>query len=259
MDHEIKEWEYIPEGWAYAKTHREIRGWNVPDIVEVYKRKWPRFVSLTAGSGPLGIAHESDLKTDIDINGHNTIMSFAYSVSLAAHKLDLLTMLDWGGGIGHYYLLAQAVLPEVKIEYHCKDMPLLSQYGAKLFPDQHFYTDESCLEHTYDFVMASTSLHYTEDWQRILSGLSKTTKRYLYIAHLPIVLKTSSFVFVQRPYSYGYNTEYLGWCLNRGHFLRFTEVSGLKLIREFIYAYKPKIYKAPEQNQYRGFLFKSIN
>ena len=49
-DHEIKEWEYIPEGWAYAKTHREIKGWNVPDVLlsgnheEI--NKWRRRESL---------------------------------------------------------------------------------------------------------------------------------------------------------------------------------------------------------------------
>ena len=251
-------WEYIPEGWAYAKTHHEVKGWNVPDILEVYKRKWPKFVAMVEGTGPLGIAHESDLNTNTGIKSHNMIMSFAYAIALATHGLDSLTMLDWGGGIGHYYLLARAILPGVKIDYHCKDVPLLAKYGAQLFPAQHFYTDESCLQGTYDFVMASTSLHYAEDWQSVFAGLAQATKRYLYVAHLPIVLEAPSFVFVQRPYAYGYNTEYLAWCLNRESFLACAETTKLKLIREFVYGYRPRIDKAPEQNEYRGYLFNKL-
>ena len=251
------EWEYIPEGWAYAKTHSEVKGWNVQDVLETYKCKWPRFVAMVKGTGPLGVAHESALTTNADINSHNTIMAFAYAIALAAHRLDSLSMLDWGGGIGHYYLLAKTLLPNVRIDYHCKDVPVLAEYGAQLFPKQHFYTDKSWLEHTYDFVMASTSMHYTEDWQSLLAGLARVTQGYLYITRLPTVLQAPTFVFVQRPYAYGYNTEYLSWCLNRASFLGEAEKSGLTLVREFVIAESPRIANAPEQCQYRGFLFRS--
>jgi len=253
------EWEYIPEGWAYARTHQEVKGWNVQDVLETYKQKWPRFVEMVQGTGPLGVAHESVLVSNTDINSHNTMMAFAYALALATRHKDSLSMLDWGGGIGHYYLLAQALLPDLHIEYHCKDVPLLADYGAHLFPDQHFYADDSCFERTYEFVMASTSMHYTEDWQNLLADLVHVTKRYLYIAHLPVVLRKPSFVFIQRPYAYGYNTEYLGWCLNRDEFIKHAEKVGTKLIREFIYGYKPPIYKAPEQNEYRGYLFTRVS
>jgi putative methyltransferase (TIGR04325 family) len=255
--HPLEEWEYIPEGWAYAEMHPEVKGWNVSDILKVYKHKWPEFVAMVEGTGPLGIAHESGLRTHADINSHNTIMSFAYAITLAARHSESLAMLDWGGGIGHYYLLAKTLLPDVRIEYHCKDVPLLAEHGAQLFPDQHFYTDESCLERTYDFVMASSSLHYTEGWQSLLAGLAKATRDYLYITRLPTVLQAQSFVFIQRPYTYGYNTEYLGWCLNRAVFLREAEKLGLTLVREFVIAERPFIANAPEQCQNRGFLLRS--
>jgi putative methyltransferase (TIGR04325 family) len=188
------EWEYIPEGWAYARTHPEVNGWNVHGVPEIYKQKWSRFVAMVQGTGPLGVAHESDLATNADINSYNTVMAFAYALALAAHQKDTRSILDWGGGIGHYSLLAQALLPDVHIDYHCKDVPLLAEYGAKLFFDQHFYADESCLERTYDFVLASASLHYREDWQRVLAGLSKATGKYLYITRLPTVVQAPSYV-----------------------------------------------------------------
>jgi putative methyltransferase (TIGR04325 family) len=202
------EWEYIPEGWAYAGTHPEVKGWNVQDVLEIYKQKWPRFVATVQGTGPLGVAHESDLASREDIASHNTMMAFAYALALAAHRKDTLSLLDWGGGIGHYCLLAQALLPDVHIEYHCKDAPLLAEYGAQLFPKQYFYADERCFERTYDLVVASTSLHYSEDWLALLGRLADVTTSYLYIANLPTVQQASSFVFIQRPYQYGYNRTF---------------------------------------------------
>lgn len=251
------EWEYIPEGWAYARTHPEVKGWNVRDVLEAYKRKWPQFVAMVQATGPLGVTHESSLTTNEDIISHNTMMAFAYVLALAAHKKDRLSMLDWGGGIGHYYLLAQVLLPGVEIEYHCKDVPVLCEHGARLFPQQHFYANELCFDRSYDFVLASGSLHFTEDWQTLVQRLAGATRGYLYIANLPTVQRASSFVFVQRPYQYGYNTEYVGWCLNRTEFLTTAERARLELVREFIYGHRPFLYRAPEQNVYRGYLFRA--
>jgi len=251
------EWEYIPEGWAYPRTHPEVKGWNVQGVLETYKQKWPQFVRMVQGTGPLGVAHESALTTNEDIYSHNTILTFAYTLALAARQKDRLSMLDWGGGIGHYYLLAQALLPDVEIEYHCKDVPLLAEHGASLFPDAHFYTDDACLKRSYDFVLASTSLQYSEDWRTLAQNLTGASSAYLYIANLPTVKQAPSFVFVQRPYQYGYNTEYLAWCLNYAEFLHIMEQAGLHLLREFVYGHQPFIHHAPEQNIYRGYLFQT--
>lgn len=251
------EWEYVPDGWAYAQTHPEVKGWNVQDVLETYKRKWPQFARMVEGTGPLGVAHESVLATTEDILSHNSMMAFGYALALAARDKERLSLLDWGGGIGHYFLLARTLLPGVEIEYHCKDVPLLSGHGAQLFPEQHFCTDEGCLARLYDFVLASTSMHYTEDWWTLLERLAGATRDYLYIAHVPTVLEAPSFVFVQRPYEYGYNTEYLGWCLNQTEFLHTAGRAGLHLQREFVYGHQPFIHGAPEQNAYRGYLFRA--
>ncbi len=164
-------------------------------------------------------------------------------------------MLDWGGGIGHYYFLARALWPDLQIEYACKDVPLLAEYGATLFPDQHFSSGEDCLSGKYDLVMASASLQYEKDWKNLLHRLANASSKYMYIAQLPTIQKSPSFVFVQRPYQYGYNTEYLAWCINEAEFLAASRSAGLRLVRKFVYGYQPKIFKAPEQNIYSGYLF----
>jgi putative methyltransferase (TIGR04325 family) len=209
---------------------------------------------MVAGTGPLGIAHESELTTDVDVFAHNLVMAFGYVLGLAAQGGPALSMLDWGGGVGHYCLLAHALHPTLAIEYYCKDVPRLAAAGMELLPEGRFYSDDTCLNRRYDLVMASTSLHYSQAWQATLAGLIGATGRYLYLASTPIVLDVPSFVFVQRPRVFGYRTEYLSWCLNRQEILAVAESHGMRLVREFVYGHAPNIKDAPEQNQYRGFL-----
>jgi putative methyltransferase (TIGR04325 family) len=150
------------------------------------------------------------------------------------------------------------LLPQVAIEYHCREAPKIAAYGAQLFPNQHFFADDSYLANTYDFVLASAAIHYVEDWTGIFKKLAGVTKGYLYVTRLPMVLEAAPFVFVQRPYAYGYNTEYVAWCLNRTEFLHEADKLGLTLVREFVIGERPPIANAPERCQYRGFLFRTF-
>jgi putative methyltransferase (TIGR04325 family) len=249
------DYEYLGEDWNAVSANASVRGWDVDEIVEAQESKWPRFLAMVRGTGPLGISHESEMNDDANVSNHNTIMTFAYVLLLAARGLDHFSILDWGGGLGHYYVIAEALLPDVNIEYHCKDLSKLAEHGSRLLPDQHFCSDDSCLERTYDLVMASSSMHYSRDWTTTLSQLAKASGGYLFVTRTPVVSRAPSFVFVQRPYSVQYNTEYLGWCLNRDEFLDQSRKLGLTLVREFVVAERPYIFRAPEQCYYRGFLF----
>lgn len=249
------EWEYVPEGWQAAQGASKIKGWNVQEVLEVYKAKWPAFVHSLQGTAPFGLSPEAISAAEYDLTFHNSIMCYAYALTLASRKKTTIAMLDWGGGIGHYYLISRALVPDLEIDYHCKDVPVLTEHGKALFPQAHFYTDETCLARQYDFILAGTSLHYTPDWESLLKKLATSTRGYLLVTGLPVVHQSSSFVFVQRPYAYGYNTEYLGWCLNRQEFLWLAEIAGLELKREFMIGYRPFIHRAPEQCEYHGYLF----
>ena len=251
------EWEYIPEGWQALKTDSNIKGWNVESVLEAYKANWPTFLKSLEGTLPFGISPESGSENRTNLMFHNLMMTYAYALSLSTRHKSSISMLDWGGGIGHYYLLSQKLVPDLGIDYHCKDVPVLAEYGRSLFPQAHFYTDETCLERKYDFVLASASFQYSQDWVSALKGLAQATAGYLFITRLPIAHHVPSFVIVQRPYQYGYDTEYLGWCLNRNEFLKVAENAGLKLVREVIAQASPHVTLAPEQPEYWGFLFSS--
>ena len=101
--------------------------------------------------------------------------------------------------------------------------------------------------------MASNCLHYSEDWQRACSA--SAGQHYQYTGDRPAVAHASSFVFAQRLYGYGCNTEYLGLCLNRAEFLEWETRLGVRLMREFVYGCRSPVHGAPEQNEYRGALF----
>jgi putative methyltransferase (TIGR04325 family) len=257
----VPEWEYVPEGWR--RKDPRLKGWNVESILETQKAKWPDFLHMVQGNGPLGttnrrgVACEASAPSANDYAVHNTIMAYAYVIARASWKRQRISLLDWGGGIGHYYLIGKALVPDVEIEYHCKDVPILCQGGRELLPEARFYENEAeCFARTYDLVLASSSLHYSEDWQSVAEGLARATRSYLYITRFPIVPRRASFVALQRPYQFGYQTEYLCWFLNREEFLTYMSILEMELIREFLINERPYVYKAPEQGEYRGFLFR---
>jgi putative methyltransferase (TIGR04325 family) len=249
------EWEYCPDGWA--TRDERINGWNVASVLEAQRRTWPEFVRMVESSGPLGINHPDPVPNNINLAAHHTVMSFGYVAALAAHGRDTLSFLDWGGGIGHYAVFARALLPGVQVEYFCKEVPLLCQGGREVLPGDTFLeTEAECLSRRYDLVMASGSLQYSPDWQRVLALLAEVTGEYLFVTRHPVVHTSPSFVVVQRPYGVAYDTEYIGWFLNRGEFLTEATALGMQLQREFLVHPSDPIRSAPEQGEYRGYLFR---
>jgi putative methyltransferase (TIGR04325 family) len=248
--------ECLPEGWSYAETHQVVRGWEVDGICDIYRQKWPEFVSMLEGPGPLGFHHESeDLRHDTDLYSHNLAMSYGYVLGLTARDKEKISILDFGGGIGHYYLLAKALLPGVDIDYHCRDLSKMTALGKELLPDQQFYDNDKCFDRKYDLVLAIGSLQYNKNWREVFTRLAGVTTRYLYIARLGVVSHADSFVFIQRPYQKGYNTEFLAWCLNSKDILDCAHESKLVLVREFDYGDCDPIPNAPENHRERGYLF----
>jgi putative methyltransferase (TIGR04325 family) len=249
-----REWRYMGNSWDPLL---DVRGWHDPSIVETQRGKWTGFQTLTSGVGPLGIAHEANHLSNEDLIAHNDIMAFAYALSLCVGGKDRISVLDWGGGLGHYYLLARALLPSVKFDYFCKDVPSLVAAGRQLLPEVHFLDDDdSCFSRRYDLVFASNSLQYSKDWSSILASLTRASVDYLFITRFPIVTTAPSFVVVQAPHSYGYQTEYQCWFVNRRAFLHAVGDLSLELQREFLTGIEIVVLGAPEPGLYRGFLFR---
>lgn len=251
---EEPEWEYVPAGWS-----REVTGWNVDDVVVEQRRKWSSFVQAVETTEPLGIQYEAREVDAGDYAAHNTIVSLGYVLALAAHGLERLSILDWGGGLGQYHVLAKALLPDVRIDYCCKDVPKLAAAGRELQPEAEFVDDDSVLDRRFDLVVASGSLQYTEPWHDLLARLGAAARRHLYVARLPVALSSPSYVVVQRPHAHGYRTEYLGWVFNRSEFLEAARDARQQLVREFLVSAWFDADGAPERpTGHRSFLFKPL-
>jgi putative methyltransferase (TIGR04325 family) len=167
-----------------------------------------------------------------------------------------ITILDWGGGLGQYSIIASALYPEAAFEYRCVDLPVFAQSNDLLIPGEQFQDAADPLgERAFDFVLASGALQYVETWRERLASLALAARRFVFITRIPVAKTAATYVTVQRPYAHGYNTEYPGWVLNRREFLDEAKRNGLALHREFLIGEQPEIPKAPEQPAYRGFLF----
>lgn len=241
--HPRPEWEYAGSAWPPAG---EQRGWDVSSVVERQRQDLDNRTRAAATAGPLAD----------DLVSHNTVMCFAYVLARAAIGRTHLSILDWGGGMGQYRVLASALLPEIDLDYACRELPRIAVAAGELMPDAAFHaTDDDALGRRYDLVMASSSLQYVEDWKALLTRLAASSERWVFITRQPFVDRVPPYVTIQHPASYGYDTEYPGWVLNRGDFITFATGLGLTLRREMLTGEQPGIPRAPEQPVYRGFLF----
>ena len=254
---EPPEWEYVSEGWE-----RQVPGWDGGAVAQAYRAKWSQWVEALRGPGPLGAYHEVRIGEPIpreDTAAHNVLMSFAYVLARAAHARDRLTVLDWGGGFGHYAVLARAVMPEVQLEWHCREVPSVAQDGASVNPEVTFHVDDACLDRPYDLVLASASLQYTADWQALVRRFASSTIGFLFVTRVPVALRSPSFVVLQRAGAYGYATEYLGWVISRDELIATASTARLKLDREFVLgAWLPSVGPTDETIGHRGFLFRPV-
>lgn len=252
---EPPEFEYVAEGWE-----RRVAGWDGGTVAEAYLAKWPEWVAALEGTDPLGVYHEARAGERLprdDVAAHNMLVSFAYVLARAAHGRDRLSVLDWGGGLGHYAVLARATLPEVELDWHCREVPTVARAGAAVNPDVTFHVDDACLDRTYDLVLASSSLQYERDWQSLLGRLGRAASGRLLVTRLPIALDAPSFVVLQRAGAYGYETEYLGWVVSRAELLDEAARTGLELERELLLDAWLSAAGAPEDPiGHRGFLFR---
>jgi putative methyltransferase (TIGR04325 family) len=250
------EWRYVAPAWPEQPA---VRGWEAGDVADAHRAGWDGFVQSVIAPHPLGLADPTQPARAPHHALHNTFLSYAYAFAVASRGRTGLSMLDWGAGTGHYRRLTAALFPEVALEYHAREVAANCRAGRELVPDGTFHeSDEGCLGRSYDFVMASASLHYWRDWPALLERLARASLGYVLVTRLPVLLQQPDYVALQRAGRYGYATEYLAWFVNRARFLEQAARCGLALEREFLLQERPRVPGAPEQAEYRGFLFRRL-
>ena len=131
------EWEYVPEGWARRTVDERIKGWQrirhrrvvQGEMVIVPQRSGIR----PARDRPRGVQGRPDKGGDLA--AHNTLLTFGYVLARASRAKDRVAILDWGGATGHYFVIAKALVPEMELLYHCKEVPEVCAVGRELLPE----------------------------------------------------------------------------------------------------------------------------
>ena len=175
----LAQWEYVPEGWERA-AGGSIRGWEVPEVAAAYEANWDEFRRLVTAPRLLGVIHEAVIGARLvedDLHAHNAAVSFGYVLALAAQKRQTISVLDWGGALGHHYVLGSELLPGIQLDYTCKELAAVCERGRALLPEVRFVSDDSYADRLYDLVLASSSLQYQQDWRRTLRGLAARRER----------------------------------------------------------------------------------
>lgn len=237
--------EYLPGGWDSAPLPEfGENGWNADSTVTGTATERAQFERGLGNGAPFGIAHE-----------HNLHVSFAYVLAHVARGKSSLSVLDWGAGLGHYYHIARAALPDVDIDYHCKEVPVLAKAGGQTAAGAIWHEDDSCLQGPYDLVFASGSPQYAKDWQGLLEKLAAASREYLFLTRIPVVSNAPNFSVLQRVYG----SRMVFWVFNESEFIEVVRRQGFELIREFLVQDWPPVHSAPEQCELRGWLFRRIN
>lgn len=256
------EWEVAEEGFEVARGEERQagRGWDVEAVAEAYRRKWPSFLEAIEGPGPLGVPHEVPEHVAIprdDPLAHNIVFAYGHALAMASRSSESISVLDWGGALGHYRELGRRLLEDVELDYHCRELPAVCAVGRSLAPDLTFHEDDSCLERGYDLVLASGSLQYEQDWRGRLAELAAAARPWLFVTRMPVVETCPTFAARQRAYGYGYETEYVGWVLHRGELLAAGEAAGLELVREYALVGPMPVAGAPESPRHIGLLWRA--
>ena len=230
-------------------------------VLDAYRSKLPEFRATLEGSGPLAFSTESAIELGTaNVGDQNTNLAFAYTPVVASRNRDRVSVLDWGGGLGYYYFVARALLPDgVELDYHCKDMPVICEYGRQALPEITFWDDEQCLDRDYDLVLASGSLQFSEAWESDLTRLAQASVDYLFLTRMPVIVDHPSFVVLQRTHGLRFDTEYLSWVFNKHALLEAAADAGVDLVREFVLGYRPDVVGAPEADETWAFLFRTTH
>lgn len=247
------QWEYVADKWPERDARAD--GWAHPSVAAALVENWPAYAAALDGTPPLGLwplaLHAQDELA------HNLMMTFGYVLARASEGRRSLSVLDWGGSIGHYARAAQRLFPDIVFDYTIRDLPEICATIETLLPEVHIAaSDDAAFARSYDLVFASNSLQYARDWQPLIRRFADCTARWLFVTCVPVVAASDDFVIVQRPYAYGLSTEYISWVFNRDKLLKSFEGCRLTLVREFLAGGAISAHGGPEVARHVGFLFR---
>jgi putative methyltransferase (TIGR04325 family) len=247
---------YAPKKWETKLPQEKKDGWDDRSLVEYKIQKWNDIQKICNSTLPLGFSYENDNFNDLrNVSFHNIHITFGYVVAMASRMKNNLKVLDWGGGLGHYCLIANALLPEVELEYHCVEVPNMAKLASEVNKKVTWFSDNSYLSNKYDLVMVNASLQYVREWKQFMFDIASITNGYFFLTRIPVVERSEEFLAIQKEGA----ATMLHIQFNEKELLDNVASAGFTLLREFVVGDKPFVKSAPEQCELRGWLFKKNN
>jgi putative methyltransferase (TIGR04325 family) len=244
---------YSKDGWNTIINSADAHGWNDKNIVGNKEAAFKQVSELLSSTNKVAFSYESkNLTSDQNLEYHNINMTFAYVLALASRMKTSVSVLDWGSGMGHYYLMAKKFLPDVQIDYHCVEVPEMAKLGKAINNKVSWYADDSYLNKKYDLVMINASLQYVKEWKEFFKTISPSVSKFLFVTRVPAVQNVKGFVAVQNENG----IKMLHQQLNASELVEAIENCGFHTTLEFLIGDKPYIKNAPEQCEMKGWLFK---
>lgn len=244
---------YVKNGWETAVNNVSAQGWNDKNIIEGKETAFKQIEELLFSSAKVAFSYESrNLTDDQNLEYHNINMTFAYVLTLAAHLKTKVSILDWGSGMGHYYLMSKRFLSDVEIDYHCVEVPEMAKLGKMINKNVSWYSNDNYLKNTYDLVMINASLQYVKEWKSFFNKLSPCVGNYLFVTRIPTVENVNGFVAIQNENG----VKMLHQQINSKELASTVEGCGFQTLFEFLIGDRPFIKNAPEQCEMKGWLFK---
>ena len=237
----VDHYAYAPDGWSTP-----LPGGVTPD------EYWAAHVRRCRGECEGLIAHVRQGTPVMTAPGADMRrIALAYVLALVTRDHRAISMLDYGGGLAEDYWIARGLMPELTLDYHCKELPAFAEAGRALSPEVTWHTDDGCLDDRYDMVMFSSSLQYLPDWKQMLHRAAGAAQRHLFISNLPVVRRVSTGTATERSAS----VTNLHWLLNRDELVSSVDAAGFTLAQEIAMGDYPVVAGAPEQPTCVGFLF----
>ena len=242
---------FAPRGWSTPLPPRSEVLYESNKVIREEHENWAPLLRR-ARHRSLPLASTDDGADPVTVFGdHNAYMTFGYVAALAARNRSSLSILDYGGNLGYFQSLVRALLQDVQLDYHCKELPAMARAGRELHPDVTWHVDDACLDDHYDLVMFNGSLQYLEAWREMLGRASRGSRGYVYITDLSVVARAPSYVVAQ--HSAGATMLY--GVINRDDLTSAFRDANLRLVREFwVGPHMPVEGGAPEQPSYFGAL-----
>ena len=218
-------------------------GYHHPDILAYYE----------AGSQPYVDSFKNGDDTSVDTKALRILGALAAKTNLITPGKPSLTVLDFGGALGSLYFRMRRFIPAEKVAWTVSEVEETAAYGQKKFSSDELQFVSGHPPAQTDLVIASSSVHYTQDPYETLSNLTDARPRFFVLDRQPLVDFEETFVAQRVPFSI-YDTAHPYMLMNKNRIVEFMKKRGYGLLMNWSLDEEELVWNK-NNIKYQGLLF----